>query len=195
MPYRSCAYPASGISKVASHSLAALLRSAMGGLQPASGGHHRNGKARKKLLVVLLAESLPIGRVEKDPVKLQVVYGLGADAGRASLDLLKYELLKAEQNKFFIEQTHFQQADSLHGSAFAFSHITANTSVQTHEILSLDLVEKISQHNMKRFDNQFYLSKNRNSTFQFLYNILKSFHNWSRSAQIASKSSENRKSL
>ena len=69
----------------------------MGGLQPASGGHHRNGKARKKLLVVLLAESLPIGRVEKDPVKLQVVYGLGADAGRASLDLLKYELLKAEQ--------------------------------------------------------------------------------------------------
>lgn len=31
------------------------------------------------------------------PVKLQVVYGLGADAGRASLDLLKYELLKAEQ--------------------------------------------------------------------------------------------------
>ena len=49
------------------------------------------------MLVVLLAESLPIGRVEKDPVKLQVVYGLGADAGRASLDLLKYELLKAEQ--------------------------------------------------------------------------------------------------
>ena len=95
--YSSCAYPASGISKVASHSLAALLQSAMGGLQPASGGHHRNGKARKKLLVVLLAESLPIGRVEKDPVKLQVVYGLGADAGRASLDLLKYELLKAEQ--------------------------------------------------------------------------------------------------
>ena len=81
----------------------------------------------------------------------------GADAGRASLDLLKYEPLKAEQ--VFIEQTHFQQADSLHGSAFAFSHITANTSVQTHEILSLDLVEKISQHNMKRFDNQFYLSK------------------------------------
>ena len=70
------------------------------------------------MLVVLLAESLPIGRVEKDPVKLQVVYGLGADAGRASLDLLKYELLKAEQ--VFIEQTHFQQADSLHGSAFAF---------------------------------------------------------------------------
>ena len=96
-PYRSCAYPASGLSKVASHSLAALLQPAMGGLQPASGGHHRNGKARKKLLVVLLAESLPIGRVEKDPVKLQVVYGLGADAGRASLDLLKYELLKAEQ--------------------------------------------------------------------------------------------------
>ena len=64
-----------------------------------------------------------------------------------------------KQNKFFIEQTHFQQADSLHGSAFAFSHITANASVQTHEILSLDLVEKISQHNMKRFDNQFYLSK------------------------------------
>lgn len=60
-------------------------------------GTHRNGKARKKLLIVLLAESLPIGRVEKDPVKLQVVYGLGADAGRASLDLLKYELLKAEQ--------------------------------------------------------------------------------------------------
>ena len=86
-PYRSCAYPASGLSKVASHSLAALLQPAMGGLQPASGGHHRNGKARKKLLVVLLAESLPIGRVEKDPVKLQVV----------SLDLLKYELLKAEQ--------------------------------------------------------------------------------------------------
>ena len=54
------------------------------------------------MLVVLLAESLPIGRVEKDPVKLQVVYGLGADAGRASLDLLKYELLKAEQ--VFIEQ-------------------------------------------------------------------------------------------
>lgn len=49
------------------------------------------------MLVVLLAESLPIGRVEKDPVKLQVVYDLGADAGRASLDLLKYELLKAEQ--------------------------------------------------------------------------------------------------
>ena len=93
----SCAYPASGISKVESHPLAALLQPAMGGLQPASGGHHRNGKARKKLLVVLLAESLPIGRVEKDPVKLQVVYGLGADAGRASLDLLKYELLKAEQ--------------------------------------------------------------------------------------------------
>ena len=69
----------------------------MGGLQPASRGHHRNEKARKKLLVVLLAESLPIGWVEKDPVKLQVVYDLGADAGRVSLDLLKYELLKAEQ--------------------------------------------------------------------------------------------------
>ena len=49
-----------------------------------------------KLFVVRPAEPLPIGRVEKDPAKLQVVYDLGAEAGRASLNLLKHELLKTE---------------------------------------------------------------------------------------------------
>lgn len=49
-----------------------------------------------KLFVVRPAKPLPISRVEKDPAKLQAVYDLGAEAGRASLDLLKHELLKTE---------------------------------------------------------------------------------------------------
>lgn len=136
VPYRSCAYPTYGISKVASHPVAALLQPAMGGLQPASRGHHRNEKARKKLLVVFLAESLPIGRVEKDPVKLQVVYDLGADAGRVSLDLLKYELLKAEQ---VFHRENALPTGGQPARKCVFSHITANASVQAHENLSLDL--------------------------------------------------------
>ncbi len=39
---------------------------------------------------------LPIRRVEKDPAKLQAVYDLGAEAGRASLSGLKEYLLTHE---------------------------------------------------------------------------------------------------
>ena len=49
-----------------------------------------------KLFVVRPPEPLPIGRLEKDPAKLQAVYDLGAEAGRASLVLLKHKLLKTE---------------------------------------------------------------------------------------------------
>ena len=97
VPYRSCAYPASGISKVASHSLAALLQSAMGGLQPASGDIIEMERQGKSCSLSFLQNRSQSGGWRKTPFKLQVVYGLGADAGRASLDLLKYELLKAEQ--------------------------------------------------------------------------------------------------
>lgn len=51
---------------------------------------------RGELFVVRPNGPLPIRRVEKDPAKLQAVYDLGAEAGRASLSGLKEYLLTHE---------------------------------------------------------------------------------------------------